>query len=67
MFKAQNPNIEFLLLAVHQLGELVDEMMLGRSYFKDKFEEITNWQTRLWTPGRPMIGEQGSIYRALVY
>jgi hypothetical protein len=45
----------------------VDEMMLGRSYFKDKFEEITNWQTLLWTPGRPMIGEEGSIYRALVY
>lgn len=27
MFNAQNPNIELLLLAVHQLGDLVDEMV----------------------------------------
>ena len=38
------------------------ELVPGRSYFKDKIEEITNRQTRLGIPGRPMIEEDGAIY-----
>ena len=48
---------------LHEIRESLNhELVLGRSYFKDKIEEITNRQTRLGIPGRPMIGEEGAIY-----
>ena len=48
---------------LHEIRESLNhELVLGRSYFKDKIEEITNRQTRLGNPGRPMIGEEGAIY-----
>lgn len=48
---------------LHEIRESLNhELVLGRSYFKDKIEEITNRQTRLGVPGRPMIGEGGAIY-----
>ncbi len=48
---------------LHDIRESLNhELVLGRSYFKDKIEEITNRQTRLGAPGRPMIGEEGAIY-----
>jgi putative transposase len=48
---------------LHEIRESLNhELVLGRSYFKDKIEEITNRQTRLGTPGRPMIGEESAMY-----
>ena len=48
---------------LHEIRESLNhELVLGRSYFKDKVEEITNRQTRLGIPGRPMIGEEGANY-----
>jgi putative transposase len=48
---------------LHEIRESLNhELVLGRSYFKDKIEEITNRQTRLGIPGRPMIGEEEAIY-----
>jgi len=36
--------------------------VLGRSYFKDKIEEMTNRQTRLGQPGRPGAEEEEGTY-----
>ena len=48
---------------LHEIRESLNhELVLGRSHFKDKIEEITNRQTRLGIPGRPMIGEDGAVY-----
>jgi putative transposase len=48
---------------LHQIREsLNNELVLGRSYFKDKIEEITNRQTRLGAPGRSMTGEESATY-----
>ena len=48
---------------LHEIREsLKHELVLGRSYFKDRIEEITSSQTRLGIPGRPIIGEEGAIY-----
>lgn len=48
---------------LHEIREALNhELVLGRSYFKDKIEEITNRQTRLGTPGRPKIGEESAMY-----
>ena len=48
---------------LHEIRESLNhELVLGRSYFKDKIEEITNRQTRLGIPGRPMIGEESAMY-----
>ena len=48
---------------LHEIRESLNhELVLGRSYFKDKIEEITNRQTRLGVPGRPMIREEGAMY-----
>jgi putative transposase len=48
---------------LHQIRESLNhELVLGRSYFKDKIEEMTNRQARLDTPGRPMITEERVIY-----
>jgi len=48
---------------LHEIrASLNHELVLGRSYFKDKIEQITNRQTRLGIPGRPMIEEEGAVY-----
>jgi putative transposase len=48
---------------LHDIRESLNhELVLGRSYFKDKIEEITNRQVRMGVPGRPMIGEEGATY-----
>jgi len=48
---------------LHDIRESLNhELVLGRSYFKDKIEEVTNRQTRLGAPGRPMIGEESAKY-----
>lgn len=41
------------------------ELVLGRSYFKDKIEEMTKRQTRLGQPGRPRVEEESAIYYVL--
>ena len=38
------------------------ELVLGRSYFKEKIEQLTNRQTDLGQPGRPRIAEELGIY-----
>jgi len=38
------------------------ELVLGRSYFKDRIEDITKRQTRLGQPGRPSVGEEEGVY-----
>ncbi len=38
------------------------ELVLGRSYFKDKIEEMTNRQTRLGVIGRPKIEDEAGVY-----
>ena len=49
--------------ALHEIRESLNhELVLGRSYFKDKIEEVTSRQTRLGIPGRPMIGEERAMY-----
>jgi putative transposase len=49
--------------SLHEIRESLNhELVLGRSYFKEKIQEITNRQTSLGTPGRPMLGEEGAIY-----
>jgi len=48
---------------LHEIRESLDhELVLGRSYFKDRIEEITKRQTRLGRPGRPGIEEEESVY-----
>ena len=49
--------------ALHEIRDALDyELVLGRSYFKDKIEEMTKRQTRLVQPGRPRDGEEGAVY-----
>lgn len=39
---------------LHEIRETLNhELVLGRSYFKDKIEALTNRQARLGMPGRP--------------
>jgi putative transposase len=48
---------------IHQIRDALNhELVLGRSYFKDKIEEITNRQTRLGRPGRPCVKEGCAEY-----
>jgi putative transposase len=48
---------------LHEIREALNhEIVLGRSYFKDKLEEITKRQTRLGKPGRPRVEEEKAIY-----
>ena len=48
---------------IHQIRDALNhELVLGRSYFKDKIEEITNRQTRLGLPGRPCVKEDCAEY-----
>ncbi|MFV2004096.1 MAG: transposase [Gammaproteobacteria bacterium] len=48
---------------LHEIRDSLNhELVFGRSYFKDKVEELTNRQTRAGVPGRPMIGEVPADY-----
>jgi putative transposase len=48
---------------LHEIREALNhEIVLGRSYFKDKIEEITKRQTRIGKPGRPRVEEEKAIY-----
>lgn len=38
------------------------ELVLGRSYFKDKIEAMIERQTRLGIPGRPCVREDDGVY-----
>ncbi len=49
---------------VHEIREALNhELVLGRSSFKDKVEDMTKRQTRLGHPGRPCIEEESGIYQ----
>lgn len=48
---------------LHEIRESLNhELVMGRTYFKDKIEEITQRQTRLGLPGRPKIEEEEAVY-----
>ena len=48
---------------IHQIRDALNhELVLGRSYFKDKIEEITNKQTRLGQSGRSGVEEVCAEY-----
>jgi len=48
---------------LHDIRDALNhELVLGRSYFKDKIEEMTERQTRLGQPGRPKIEEEAAVY-----
>jgi len=50
-------------VTVHQIREALNqELVLGRLYFKEKIEEITNRQTVPGKPGRPHVEEEGATY-----
>ena len=49
--------------ALHEIRDALNhELVLGRSYFKDKIEEMTKRQTRLGQPGRPRVEEEEAVY-----
>lgn len=48
---------------LHEIREALNhELVLGRSYFKDKIEAMTERQTRLGIPGRPRVEEEEGVY-----
>jgi putative transposase len=48
---------------LHEIREALNhELVLGRSYFKNKIEAITERQTRLGLPGRPRAEEEAGVY-----
>jgi putative transposase len=48
---------------LHEIREALNhELVLGRSYFKDKVAAMTERQTRLGTPGRPCVKEEDGVY-----
>lgn len=48
---------------LHEIREALNhELVLGRSYFKDKIEKVTQRQTRMGLPGRPKIEEEEGVY-----
>jgi putative transposase len=48
---------------LHEIREALNhELVLGRSYFKDKIEAMTQRQTRLGLPGRPRVEEPAGVY-----
>lgn len=48
---------------LHEIREALNhELVLGRSYFKDKIEAMTQRQTRLGVPGRPRVEEEAGVY-----
>jgi putative transposase len=49
--------------ALHKIRDALNhELVLGRSYFKDKIEEMTKRQTRMGQPGRPRVEEEEAVY-----
>jgi putative transposase len=49
--------------ALHEIREALNhELVLGRSYFKDRIEAMTQRQTRLRLPGRPRVEEEAGVY-----
>ncbi len=51
---------------IHKIRDALNhELVLGRSYFKDKIEEMTNRQTRLGKPGRRRVEEENACYYEL--
>jgi putative transposase len=47
---------------LHEIREALNhELVLGRSYFKDKIEAMTKRQARLGMPGRPRVEEAGGV------
>ena len=55
--------------SLHEIRDSLNhEVVLGRSYFKDKIEEVTKRQVRVGRSGRPtglLVQEQECVY--LVY
>lgn len=48
---------------LHEIRDALNhELVLGRSYFKDKIEAMTQRQTRMGIPGRPRVEEEGGVY-----
>jgi putative transposase len=48
---------------LHDIRQALNhELVLGRSYFKEKIEQITRRQTGLGAPGRPRIAEELGVY-----
>ena len=48
---------------LHEIRDALNhELVLGRSYFKDKIEAMTQRQTRLGLPGRPRVEEEAGVY-----
>jgi len=48
---------------IHEIrASLNHELVFGRSYFKDKIEEITQRQTRLGQAGRPKVEDEAAEY-----
>lgn len=48
---------------LHEIRDSLNhELVLGRTYFKDKIEEITKRQVRMGQPGRPRIEEEQAAY-----
>jgi putative transposase len=48
---------------LHEIRDALNhELVLGRSYFKDKIEALTERQTRLGIPGRPRVEEEEGVY-----
>jgi putative transposase len=48
---------------LHEIRQALNhELVLGRSYFKDKIEAMTQRQTRLGLPGRPRVEEETGVY-----
>jgi putative transposase len=48
---------------LHEIRQALNhELVLGRSYFKDKIEAMTQRQTRLGLPGRPRVEEEAGVY-----
>lgn len=48
---------------LHEIRDALNhELVLGRSYFKDKIEAMTQRQTRMGISGRPRVEEEGGVY-----
>jgi len=48
---------------LHEIRDALNhELVLGRSYFKDKIEQMTQRKTRMGSPGRPCVKEAAGVY-----
>ncbi len=48
---------------LHDIREALNhELVLGRSYFKEKIEKLTQRQTTLGQPGRPRVEDEMGVY-----